>query len=62
MCVVGHTSHYSNKLRPQVLEELHHIHPGEVKTKRLARTYVWWQKLDSEIEQKVGDCSICQSH
>ena len=50
------------KLRAQDLEELHHAHPGVVKMKGLARSYVWWPKLDSEIEQKVRDCTICQSH
>ena len=30
--------------------------------KGLVRSYVWWPKLDSEIEQKVRDCTICQSH
>ena len=49
------------KLRAQVLEELHQAHPGTVKMKG-ARSDVWWPQLDSEIEQKVRDCSICQSH
>ena len=40
------------KLRAQVLKELHYTHPGVVKMKGLARSYVWWLKLDSEIEQK----------
>ena len=30
--------------------------------KGLARSYIWWSKLDSKIEQKVRDCTICQSH
>ena len=30
--------------------------------KGLACSYVWWPKLDSEIEQKVRDCTFCQSH
>ena len=50
------------KLRAQVLEELHHAHPGVVKMKGLVSSYIWWPQLDSEIEQKVRDCTICQSH
>ena len=29
--------------------------------KGLPRSYVWWPKLDSEIEQKVRNCTICQN-
>jgi transposase InsO family protein len=28
--------------------------------KALARSYIWWPKMDSEIEAKVRDCIICQ--
>ena len=31
------------KLRAQALEELHHAHPGVVKMKGLARSYIWCQ-------------------
>ena len=48
------------KLQKQVLTELHSTHPGIVKMKLLARSYVWWPNLDGQIEQMVAQCSLCQ--
>ena len=28
--------------------------------KALARSYVWWTKMDSEIGAMVKDCTVCQ--
>ena len=49
------------KLQRRVLELLHEDHLGMVRTKALARNYVWWPKLDEEIEQLVGRCKNCQA-
>lgn len=46
----------------QVLEELHLNHPGIVRMKALARSYVWWPNIDSDIEKFVAKCTICQQH
>ena len=43
-----------------VLQELHETHPGASRMKSLARSYIWWPKMDSEIESQVRSCSICQ--
>ncbi|XP_041378038.1 uncharacterized protein K02A2.6-like [Gigantopelta aegis] len=48
------------KLQLQVLEELHSAHSGIVKMKELARSYFWWPKLDSHIEDLVESCEECQ--
>ena len=37
------------------------MHPGIVKMKSLARSYVWWPNLCAEIEAKVKDCAECQA-
>ncbi|XP_026570758.1 uncharacterized protein K02A2.6-like, partial [Pseudonaja textilis] len=47
-------------LRTRVLEALHEGHPGIVRMKALARSYVWWPGLDEDIVNWVSSCSICQ--
>ena len=46
--------------RKLVLEELHETHTGVSKMKALARSYVWWPGMDTEIEEVVRNCSSCQ--
>ena len=48
--------------REKVIEALHETHPGIVKMKSLARNYVWWPKMDKELELKVRSCKMCQSN
>ena len=43
-----------------MLEELHETHPGCSKMKAIARSYIWWPKMDQEIESVVQKCSVCQ--
>ena len=44
----------------KIMDELHSTHPGISRMKSLARNYVWWPKLDDDLENKVRSCSICQ--
>ena len=39
---------------------LHEGHPGMSRMKTLTRMYVWWPKLDTDIEETVHHCSNCQ--
>lgn len=48
------------KFRQQILNELHSSHLGIVKTKALARSYVWWPKLDNDIENLIQNCEPCR--
>ena len=48
------------KERASVVEELHETHPGICWMKALARSYVWWLKMDADLEQKVCQGSPCQ--
>ena len=43
-----------------VLEKLHETHPGCTKMKALARSYIWWLKMDKDIEDLVKKCRVCQ--
>ena len=49
-------------LQQEVLRELHEVHPGMCRMKALARGYVWWPRMDAEIEQCVRKCSTCQTN
>ena len=46
--------------RDKLLEELHQCHPGIVRMKCLARSYMWWPGLDKDIENKLKSCEECQ--
>ncbi|XP_026521137.1 uncharacterized protein K02A2.6-like [Notechis scutatus] len=49
------------KLQEDILNMLHEGHPGMVKMKSLARSYVWWPGIDKDIETWVKTCNKCQS-
>ncbi|XP_060089296.1 uncharacterized protein K02A2.6-like, partial [Heteronotia binoei] len=49
------------QLQKRVLESLHETHPGIVRMKALARSYVWWPGMDGEIEDWVRRCQTCQA-
>lgn len=46
-------------LRERVLRELHASHFGVVKIKMIARSYVYWPNIDSEIEGVTAACTVC---
>ena len=46
-------------LRRRIIEELHVGHPGVVRMKAIARSYVWFPGIDEEIEKHVKTCSQC---
>ena len=47
------------ELQKQVLHQLHSGHPGMVRMKSLARSYVYWPGLDSQVEDIVRNCTHC---
>ncbi|XP_054706738.1 uncharacterized protein K02A2.6-like [Uloborus diversus] len=45
--------------RERILNELHHGHLGVVKIKTIARSYVFWQGIDKDIERIAKNCVDC---
>lgn len=48
-------------LRRNVLELLHETHIGIVRMKAIARSYVWWPGIDTDIENWSKCCKSCQA-
>ncbi|XP_048249134.1 uncharacterized protein K02A2.6-like [Haliotis rufescens] len=46
--------------REIVVNMLHEAHPGISRMKSVACGFVWWPKMDDELELKVKTCSVCQ--
>lgn len=49
------------KLRPKLLQTVHASHFGIVKTKSLARSFMWWPGIDSDLENMIKSCNACLS-
>ena len=47
------------QVRKLLLMDLHDGHPGISRMKSLARPYLWWPKMDLEIEEAVQHCDTC---
>ncbi|XP_055307289.1 uncharacterized protein K02A2.6-like [Sitodiplosis mosellana] len=56
----GYRTIIPSKLQKAVLEALHMSHLGIVKTKSLARSYVYWPNIDKDIEFMIKSCEPCQ--
>ncbi|BES87362.1 Hypothetical Protein NTJ_00167 [Nesidiocoris tenuis] len=48
-------------LRPRILQDLHEGHMGIVKMKALARSVVYWPRIDHDIEELCRNCAECLS-
>ncbi|XP_037292446.1 uncharacterized protein K02A2.6-like isoform X1 [Manduca sexta] len=59
-CVMwGHRVVIPVGCREKVLKIIHEPHMGIVKSKALARSYVWWPGIDEAVEQACGACGTC---
>ena len=48
------------KARTRALEMLHGAHTGMARMKAVARSYMWWPRIDADIECTVKRCDVCQ--
>ncbi|XP_065207016.1 uncharacterized protein K02A2.6-like [Planococcus citri] len=46
-------------LRSRILKELHVGHLGIVKCRQLARCFVYWPGIDSDIQKEISACTEC---
>ena len=46
----------------QMLDIIHEIHLGIVKSKQRAGEALYWPGMSSEVEQKVKDCTTCHDY
>ena len=49
-------------MRSLILSELHEGHPGIVGMQSLARYYVWWPRIDNDVEHCLKTCEPCQKN
>ncbi|XP_024891943.1 uncharacterized protein K02A2.6-like [Temnothorax curvispinosus] len=49
-------------LRQSILDDLHAAHIGIVKMKGLARSFIYWPGIDSDIERTAKSCVECARH
>ena len=49
-------------LREYVFQLLHSTYVGIVEMKSLARSYMWWFKLDADVEEITRKCAACNKY
>ncbi|XP_013142506.1 PREDICTED: uncharacterized protein K02A2.6-like [Papilio polytes] len=60
-CIVwGYRVVIPGVLRKHIVEEVHAGHVGMVRMKQIARGYVWWPRLDAELEERARTCAACR--
>ena len=47
------------KLQKLLLAELHANHIGMSRMKAIARSYIWWPQLNTDIEETCRKCNKC---
>ena len=49
-------------LRKEMLQNIHSSHLGMSRCKNLARNFIFWPNINSQIEQIVENCQLCTRH
>ncbi|XP_049886457.1 uncharacterized protein K02A2.6-like [Pectinophora gossypiella] len=59
-CVMwGHRLVVPENCKNKILSMLHEPHMGIVKSKALARSYVWWPGVDEAVQRMCQECAVC---
>jgi len=56
----GHRIVVPPQAQEAILKVLHKGHSGSSRIKQLAREYVWWSKLNTDLKNIVSSCERCQ--
>ena len=60
-CILwGHRVVVPTQAQETILKVLHVGHSGITQMKQLARDYVWWPNLNTQLENIVSSCEKCQ--
>lgn len=51
-----------SSLKETLLREIHSDHQGIVRSKAVARTFMWWPNMNKDIERYVKNCMSCAMH
>ena len=51
-----------NSMQAYMLKVIHQSHLGVIKCKQFARDLVYWRNMNSQIEEVVSKCEICQQN
>ncbi len=46
-------------LQPEMLKRIHEGHQGIVKCRERAQQTVWWPGLNSQLQDRVFNCTVC---
>lgn len=49
------------KCRQTLISSIHSTHMGIVKTKAIARSFMWWPGIDADLETAIKSCKSCLS-
>ena len=49
-----------NSMQAYIRKVIHQSHLGVIKCKQFARDLVYWKYMNSQIEEIVSKCEICQ--
>lgn len=60
-CILwGHQVVVLSQAQETILKVLYEGHPGSTRMKQLARGYVWWPNINTQLEGIVSSCEKCQ--